>query len=245
MVSMKRYAVPFALILFLCLGVFFYAQDTDVSSSDSCFSRVMVNVSDVKPPIVSGPGFPPWAGFKGITLDEVVNGSPRHVLIGFFGFENASWPLEKPSCYFKSLEGVSKNWTGIMGPGLNVERVKLSGTLHMALYVYPLEGTAIIAKVDYGDTPEKSKITEAFRLDYEKNPSEIVDAYISKLEHSGHTAVRELSGGLSKGWVFKKGGDYLLVIETRDAGNLYLILAWGGEDDVKKLADSISRVEVG
>ncbi|CAI1493547.1 conserved protein of unknown function [Thermococcus nautili] len=240
---MKRYAVPFALILFLCLGVFlgvfFYAQDTDVSSSDSCFSRVMVNVSNAKPPMVVGPSFPPGAGFKGITLDEVVNGSPRHVLIGFFNFRPSNWTDERPQCYFKALEGYSENWTGFIMSGVALSNVTLSGRVYLAVYVYPLEGTAIIAKVDYGETPEKSKITEAFRLDYEKNPSEIVDAYISKLEHSGHTAVKELSGGLSKGWVFKKGGDYLLVIETRDAGNLYLILALGGEDDVKKLADSI------
>ena len=239
---MKKYAVAFTFLILISLGVISLLYTGDKSTSNTnkhCFSRVMVNVSDVKPPIVSGPGFPPWAGFKGITLDEVVNGSPRHVLVGFFGFENASWPLEKPSCYFKSLEGVSKNWTGIMGPGLNVERVELSGTLHMALYVYPLEGTAIIAKVDYGETPEKSKIAEAFRIDYGRNPDEIVDAYVSRLKHSGYTPVKELSGGLSKGWVFKKGGNYLLVIKTRDEGNLYLILASGSEEDIKKLADSI------
>ncbi|QDA31292.1 hypothetical protein FH039_06350 [Thermococcus indicus] len=154
--------------------------------------------------------------------------------------KTASWPLEKPACYFKSLEGVSENWTGIIAPGLNVEGVELSGTLHMAVYLYPLEETAIISKVNYGETPEKSKITEAFRLKYKEPPSEIVDAYISKLKDSGYTAVRELSGGLFKGWIFRKGNNYLLVLKVRDQGNLYLLLARGNERDIKKLADSIS-----
>ncbi|AHL22406.1 hypothetical protein [Thermococcus nautili] len=238
---MKRKTLRFfLLILLLALisGSIFIAK-TKKNEKGQCFSRVPINVSNAKPPMVVGPSFPPGAGFKGITLDEVVNGSPRHVLIGFFNFRPSNWTDERPQCYFKALEGYSENWTGFIMSGVALSNVTLSGRVYLAVYVYPLEGTAIIAKVDYGETPEKSKITEAFRLDYEKNPSEIVDAYISKLEHSGHTAVKELSGGLSKGWVFKKGGDYLLVIETRDAGNLYLILALGGEDDVKKLADSI------
>ncbi|ANF23288.1 hypothetical protein [Thermococcus piezophilus] len=89
--------------------------------------------------------------------------------------------------------------------GLNVEGVEISGTLNMAVYVYPFEETTIIAKVNYEETPEKSKLTEAFRLKYKEPPSEIVDAYISKLKHSGHTSVRELSDGLFRSWMFRKG----------------------------------------
>ncbi|NJE61071.1 hypothetical protein [Thermococcus sp. 21S7] len=230
----KSHIVFLLLVVTLALIAAKVSQHPEKSQ---CFSTVPVNVSDVKPPIVSGPGFPPQAGFQGITLDEVVNGSPRHVLVGFFGFENVSWSLEKPSCYFKSLEGVSENWTGIVLPGAFLSNVTLSERVYLAVYVYPLEGTAIVSEVDYGETPEKSKITEAFRLKYTEHPNEIVEAYVSKLEHSGYTAIRELSGGLFKGWVLRKGNNYLLVLKVRDKGNLYLLLASGNERDIKKLTD--------
>jgi hypothetical protein len=240
--GMKKYALGLAFMLLILLGVVFFSHTPESRGNESCFSRVMVNVSDVKPPIVSGPGFPPQAGFNGITIDEVVNGSPRHVLVGFFNFRPSNWAGERPRCYFKALEGFSENWTGLILPGASLSNVTLSGRVYLALYVYPRGISIIISKVNYGETPEKSKITEAFRLKYTEPPGETVGAYISRLKRSGYTAVRELSGGLFKGWVFKRGNDYLLVLETRDEGNLYLLLTWGGEDDVKKLADSISRM---
>ena len=241
---MKKYALGFTFLFFIFLGAVFFSHILRSRGDEPCFSKVITNVSNVKPPIVSGPGFPPQAGFKGITLDEVVNGSPRHVLIGFFNFRPSNWTDERPRCYFKALEGYSENWTGLIMPGISLSNVTLLGRVYLAVYVYPLEETAIIAKVDYGETPENSKIAEAFRIDYGRNPGEIVDAYVSRLNHSDYTSVKELSGGLFKGWVFKKGDDYLLVIETKDEGNLYLLLASGSEEDIKKLADSISRMGV-
>ncbi|WP_148882335.1 hypothetical protein [Thermococcus aciditolerans] len=223
------------LLLVLACGAIFTSKRLNEESS--CFSKVPVNVSDVKPPIVSGPGYPPRAGFKGITLDEAVNGSPRHVLVGFFNFEPSNWAEKRPKCYFKSLKGFSENWTGLILPGASLSNVTLSGRVYLAVYVYPLEGTAIISKVDYGETPEKSKIIEAFRLKYTEPPNEIVEAYVSKLEHSGYTAIRELSDDLLRGWVFRKGKDYILVLEVRDDGNLYLLLASGNGEDVKKLTN--------
>ena len=242
---MKRKALRFfLLILLLALisGSIFIAK-TKKNEKGQCFSRVPINVSNAKPPMVVGPGFPPQAGFKGITLEEVVNGSPRHVLIGFFNFRPSNWTDERPRCYFKALEGYSENWTGLIMPGVSLSNVTLSGRVYLAVYVYPLEGTAIIAKVNYGETPEESKITEAFRLDYAENPKKIVDAYVSGLKHSGYTTVRELSDDLFEGWMFKKGNNHLLVIEAEDEGNLYLFLASGKEKDVKKLAGSIFRLE--
>lgn len=77
----------FLLILLLALACAIFASNIRNEES-RCFSKVPVNVSGVKPPIISGPGYPPQAGFEGITLDEVVNGSPKHVLLGFFNFKS-------------------------------------------------------------------------------------------------------------------------------------------------------------
>ncbi len=223
------------LVLVLVGGGIFTSKGLNEESQ--CFSTVPVNVSNVKPPIVIGPGYPPQAGFKGITLDEVVNGSAKHVLVGFFNFKPYNWTKKKPGCYFKSLEGFSKNWTGLILPGAVISNVTLSGRVYLAVYVYPKETSIIISKVRYGEKPEESKITEAFRLKYTESPTEIVNAYVSKLKNSDYTAVRELSDGLSRGWVFRRGNDYLLVLEVRDDGNLYLLLASGNGEDVKKLTD--------
>ncbi|QDA31291.1 hypothetical protein FH039_06345 [Thermococcus indicus] len=83
---MRKFHIVF-LLLVVTLALI-AAKVSQHPEKSQCFSTVPVNVSDVKPPIVSGPGFPPSYKFGGITLDEVVNGSPRHVLPGFFGFEN-------------------------------------------------------------------------------------------------------------------------------------------------------------
>ncbi|USS40198.1 hypothetical protein NF865_07640 [Thermococcus aggregans] len=237
---MKKYLIIALLILLSGISVFLYVQNANVGDTTLCFSRISVNVSDVKPPIVVGPGFPPQAGFKGITLDEVVAGSPRHVLVGFFNFQPSNWTGERPRCYFKALEGYSENWMDLIMPGVSFSNVTLSGRVYLAVYVYPLEETAIIAKVNYGETPEGSEIAEAFRLKYSEPPGEIIDAYVSELKRSGYTTVRELSGNLFEGWVFRKGSDHLLVLKLRDEGNLYLLLARGEEADIKKLADAIS-----
>lgn len=237
---MKKYITLALLILLSGISVFLYMQDGDAEDTTPCFSRISVNVSDVEPLIVIGPGFPPSYKFSGITLDEVVNGSPRHVLIGFFNFQPLNWTGERPRCYFKALEGYSEDWTGLIMPGVSFSNVTLSGRVYLAVYVYLLEETAIIAKVNYGETPEESDIVEAFRLKYSEPPSEIIDAYVSGLKRSGYTAVRELSSNLFEGWVFRKGSDHLLVLKLRDEGNLYLLFARGGETDIKKLADAIS-----
>ncbi len=225
------------LLLVLIGGAIFTSKI--LNRETPCFSAVPVDVSDVAPPILIGPGYPPQAGFKGVTLDEVVNGSSRHVLVGFFNFKPYNWTEKKPGCYFRALEGFSENWTGLILPGVAISNVTLLGRVYLAVYVYPKETSIIISRVKYGETPEESKITEAFQLRYKEPSGEIVDAYISKLKHSGYTAVRGLSNGFLRGWMFGKGDNYLLVLEIRDDGNLYLILAEGAEGDVKKLADSI------
>lgn len=106
---MKKYITLALLILLSGISVFLYMQDGDAEDTTPCFSRISVNVSDVEPLIVIGPGFPPSYKFSGITLDEVVNGSPRHVLIGFFNFQPLNWTGERPRCYFKALEGYSED----------------------------------------------------------------------------------------------------------------------------------------
>ncbi|MCD6372231.1 MAG: hypothetical protein J7L37_01570 [Thermococcus sp.] len=237
---MKKYLIIALLILLSGISVFLYVHDGDAEDTTPCFSRISVNVSDVEPPIVSGPGFPPSYKFGGITLEEVVNRSPRHVPIGFFNFHPSNWTGERPKCYFKALEGYSENWTDLIMPGVSFSNATLSGRVYLAVYVYPLEETAIIAKANYGETPEESEIAEALRLKYSEPPGEIIDAYVSELKRSGYTAVRELSSNLFEGWVFRKGSDHLLVLKLRDEGNLYLLLARGEETDIKKLADAIS-----
>jgi len=224
------------LLVLVCGGIF---TSKGLNEESQCFSTVPVNVSNVKPPIVIGPGYPPQAGFKGVTLNEVVNGSAKHVLVGFFNFKPYNWTKKKPGCYFKSLEGFSENWTGLILPGVSVSNVTLSGRVYLAVYVYPKETSIIISKVRYGEKPEESKVTEAFRLKYTESPTEIVNAYVSKLKNSDYTAVREPSNGLSRGWMFRRGNDYILVLEVGDDGNIYLILAEGAESDVKKLANSV------
>ena len=239
---MKRYLALTLLILLFGVGAFFYVKDDDAEDNNLCFLVTTVNVSDVKPPIVTGPGFPPRVGFKGITLNEVVAGSPRRVLVGFFNFRPSNWTGERPRCYLKALEGFSENWTGFLLPDVSLSNVTLQDRVYLAVYAYPLEETAVIVRVNYGETPEESEITEAFQLRYNEPPGEVLDAYVLGLKRSGYTAVRELSGGLFGGWVFRKENDHLLVLKLRDEGNLYLLLARGEEADVKKLADSISSM---
>ncbi|WP_456366302.1 hypothetical protein [Thermococcus sp.] len=214
------------LLLAVTVGVIRYHGDTQ------CFSMLPVNVSGVKPPIVSGPGFPPWARFGSIAVDEVVNGSPMHVLVGIFNFEPSNWTEKRPMCYFKALEGFSENWTSLILPSLSPSNITLSGRVYLALYVYPKETSIIISKLKYGGTPEESRITEAFRLDYPQSPGKYIDDYVNSLESSGHHRVKTLPNGV----LFKKGRNFLLVLEAKDSANFYLLVAEGGEEDVLRIA---------
>ncbi len=222
----------FLLILLLALAGSIFTSKTRNGESQ-CFSMISMNVSGVKPPIVSGPGFPPEAGFKGITLDEIVNRSPTHVLVGFFNFEPSNWTERKPRCYFKSLEGFSENWTGLLLPGASVSNVTLSGRVYLAVYVYPKETSIIISKVEYGETPEESKITGAFHLRYYKSPSEYIKDYLDSLEKTGYIRVKAISNGA----LFKKGHNVLLVLETNDGANLYVLMAMGSKENVLRMTN--------
>ncbi|WP_297522951.1 hypothetical protein [Thermococcus sp.] len=223
----RSHAIVLLLLVLLAVTVEAIRYHGDVQ----CFSTVSVNVSGVKPPIVSGPGFPPWARFKGVAVDEIVNGSPMHVLAGIFNFEPSNWTKKRPTCYFKALEGFSENWTGLILPGVSPSNITLSGRVYLALYVYPKETSIIISKLKYGETPEESRITEAFRLDYPQSPGKYIDDYVNSLEGSGYHRVKALPNGV----LFKKGRNFLLVLETKDSANIYLLVAEGGEGDVLKI----------
>ncbi|BAD85322.1 hypothetical protein TK1133 [Thermococcus kodakarensis KOD1] len=226
-----------AFILLVVIWALIAVEVSQPSEKIHCFSKVPVNVSGIKPPIVSGPGFPPEAGFKGITLDEVVNGSPRHVLVGFFNFKPLNWTEKKPKCYFKRLEGFSENWIGFVLPGASTESITLSSKVYLALYVYPKETSVVISKIEYAENPEDSKIVEAFRLEYPKNPEEYVAEYLDSLEKAGYTKVRELK----KGAIFERDDDTLLALEIEDDANFYLILVKGSHEDVLRVAEILSE----
>lgn len=129
---MKRYLALTLLILLFGVGAFFYVKDDDAEDNNLCFLVTTVNVSDVNPPIVTGPGFPPRVGFKGITLNEVVARSPRRVLVGFFNFRPSNWTGERPRCYLKALEGFSENWTGFLLPDVSLSNVTLQDRVYLA-----------------------------------------------------------------------------------------------------------------
>ncbi len=221
----------FLLIFLALLGSAVFMGKT-VHRESSCFLTVPVNASGVKPPIVSGPGFPPEAGFKGMTLNEVVNRSPRHVLLGFFNFKSYNWTEKKPKCYFKALEGFSENWTGFILSGTSFSNVTLSGRVYLALYVYPKETSIIISKVEYGETPEESKIVEAFQLRYHESPKEYVERYLGQLRGEDYTKTEALPEGV----VLENGDNALLVLKIEDDANVYTLVVRGSRNDVLKIA---------
>jgi len=224
----RSHAVVLLLLVLLAVAVEVIRYHGD----SQCFSMVSVNVSGVKPPIVSGPGFPPWARFDGVAIDEIVNGSPMHVLVGIFNFEPLNWTEKRPMCYFKALEGFSENWTSLILPGLSPSNITLSRRVYLALYVYPKGSSIIISKVKYGGTPEDSKIAEAFRLYYPQSPKKYIDEYVNSLEGFGYRRVKTLPNGV----LFKKGRSSLLVVEAKDNANFYLLVAKGDDEDVLRIA---------
>ncbi|NJF24570.1 hypothetical protein E3E29_02630 [Thermococcus sp. Bubb.Bath] len=204
------------------------------SRNDECFSKVPVNASGVKPPLVIGPGYPPKARFEGVAIDEVVNGSPEHILAGFFNFRPLNWTEKRPKCYFRALEGFSENWTGFVLPGTSPSNVTLSGRVYLALYVYPKETSIIISRVEYGKTPEESKIAEAFHLKYPKSPEKYLKEYSDSLKEAGYTQVRKLQEGA----IFEGDKNALLVLGLEDEGNIYLLLAKGSREDISKMINA-------
>ncbi|NJD99414.1 hypothetical protein E3E26_06395 [Thermococcus sp. LS1] len=154
------------------------------------------------------------------------------MLVGFFNFELSNWTGKRPKCYFKALEGFSENWTGLILPGASLSNVTLSGRVYLALYVYPRETSIIISKVKYGETPEESRVAEAFHLRYHKSPEKYIKDYLSSLENSGYIRVKTLPNGA----LFEKDHNTLLVLETVDEANLYLLVAMGSEEDVLRMA---------
>ena len=221
----------FLLILLLALACAIFASNIRNEES-RCFSKIPANVSGVKPPIISGPGYPPQAGFEGITLDEVVNGSPKHVLVGFFNFKILNWTEKKPKCYFKALEGFSENWTGFILPGTSFSNLTISRRVYLALYVYPKETSIVISKVEYGETPEESKIVEAFQLRYHESPKEYVERYLGQLRGEDYTKTEALPEGV----VLENGDNALLVLKIEDDANVYILVVRGSRNDVLKIA---------
>lgn len=102
-----------AFILLVVIWALIAVEVSQPSEKIHCFSKVPVNVSGIKPPIVSGPGFPPEAGFKGITLDEVVNGSPRHVLVGFFNFKPLNWTEKSRSATLRGWRAFQRTGSAL------------------------------------------------------------------------------------------------------------------------------------
>ncbi len=227
----RRASHLFLLIFLALLGSAVFIDDKTINTNSPCFLTVPVNVSGIKPPIVSGPSFPPRARFEGITLNEIVNGSPRHVLVGFFNFELSNWTEKRPRCYFKALEGFSENWTGLIIPGVSSSNITLSGRVYLAVYVYPKETSIIISKVKYGEKPEESKVVKAFHLRYHKSPDECIEDYLGSLEEFGYIRVKALPNGI----LFKKGHNVLLVLETKDEANFYVLVAMGSKENLLRI----------
>lgn len=143
-----------------------------------------------------------------------------------------NWTEKKPKCYFKALEGFSENWTGLILPGTSFSNLTISGRVYLALYVYPKETSIIISKVEYGETPEESKIVEAFQLRYHESPKEYVERYLAQLRGEDYTKTEALPEGV----VLENGDNALLVLKIEGDANVYILVVRGSRNDVLKIA---------